>query len=79
MLNANPLDRILGSSLVQYFRNKIFPTGVPILLAIILGTLLAVFIEAQDWALVFAVILIIPAFVIFLRYPFSIILVWFFL
>ncbi len=56
--------------------NRVIPVGIPIALALILGYLLAFFIVNSIWAYVFGLLLLVFAVVLFIRYPFSVILIW---
>jgi O-antigen ligase len=58
------------------WESVLLPIGLPLLLGLGMGTLLAKFIVDANWPLVFGLILTVPALVLFVTRPFAAILIW---
>jgi len=58
------------------WETHLLPKGIPILLGLVLGTLLAFFIVSEEWHLVFGLVLLVPAVILFNTYPFAGLMIW---
>lgn len=58
------------------WENHVLPKGIPILLGLGLGILLAFFIVNEDWHLVLGLVLLVPAAILFNTYPFAGLMIW---
>jgi O-antigen ligase len=61
---------------MRFWETHFLPKGLPLLLGLGLGTLLAVFIVEEAWPLVFGLLFLIPAAVLFNAYPFAALIIW---
>jgi O-antigen ligase len=67
---------ISNNKKIKTLGDILIPIGVPITLALILGLLLAFFIVNSNWVFVFGLLILVLAVILFIRYPFSAIMIW---
>ena len=65
-----------NNQVIRKLRESFIPVGLPITLAIVFGVCFAFLIASNNWPIVVALIFFGFAILVFLRYPFSVILVW---
>jgi O-antigen ligase len=78
LLNTRSTVRgaIRGTGQSDALQTLLSPYGLPLLGALLVGGLLALFIVNQQWYLVFAILLLVPAVILFNTYPFTALLIW---
>ncbi|OQY20912.1 MAG: hypothetical protein B6I34_08045 [Anaerolineaceae bacterium 4572_32.1] len=54
----------------------LLPQGLPLLLGLIMGVLLAIFIVQEQWHFVFGFLLLIPSLILFNAYPYAALIIW---
>src|SRR6185503_16275125 len=63
-------------SLANMWNDLLLPAGLPLLLGLILGPILAVLIVQGNWVFVLPLALLIPAVIFIIEYPFAAIMIW---
>ncbi len=61
---------------IDFWKTYFLPIGLPLLLGLGLGPLLAFLVVTENWILACAAVLLIPIFILLIRYPFMAFMLW---
>jgi len=70
------LTKVDISKYLRFRHAHLLPAGLPLLVGLVLGPLLALLIVNGDWIFVLIIIFLLPAAVVIIRYPFAAIMLW---